>query len=111
VWSDSSRPVQLSAVRGSRFGCDCANVLGVSEARHLLAWLTAVDQLTPVAETTQAQGRRYITASSRSSSSSVNSTCRRYAPTAGLIHSSLRQVPHISHAKLIATGPCAPKFT
>jgi len=38
------------------FGCDCGNVLGVSEARYLLAWLTAVDQLTPVAETTQAQG-------------------------------------------------------
>jgi len=35
-------------------------VLGVSEARHLLAWLTAVDQLMPVAETTQAQGHHRL---------------------------------------------------
>ena len=49
VWSDSSRPVQLSAVRGSRFGCDCANVPGLAKP-DTSWWLTAVSRAYLVAE-------------------------------------------------------------
>jgi hypothetical protein len=46
-----------------------------------------------------------ITASSRSSSSSANATCRRYAPAERLLQSSLRQGPRNSHAKPARRGP------
>ena len=46
----------LPAIRGSGCGCNCADVLGVDEAPHLLAGWAAVDQVTPVAEATQVEG-------------------------------------------------------
>jgi hypothetical protein len=49
----------------------------------------------------------YIIASSSSSSSSVDSTCRRYAPTARLIQSSLRHVLHVGHAASLSHGKAA----
>src|ERR1700733_10641793 len=50
------RARQLSAIRGSGCGCNCANVLGVNEAPHLLAGRAAVNEVTPVAKATQVQG-------------------------------------------------------
>jgi hypothetical protein len=111
-----------SAAGRSGCSCNCADVLGVNETPHFLR-RTAVDQVTPVAEATQVHGPDVHHRLEPLELVVVNSMCWRYAPTARLIQSALRQVPHISQAKsarrgprpaafqLIATGPCSPMIT
>ena len=84
MWSHSSRPVQLSAVRGSRFGCDCANVPGLAKP-DTSWWLTAVSRAYLVAELLGGQ-----------------------ALPEALLHSNLLHAP--DHVNLGAHGPVAINF-